>query len=217
MTPKRGRPPRSEASAETLRLQVVAAAKKLFAEESYAGLTMRKIAARVGCAPGAIYLHFPNKEALLRHVWEEELNSLDAYVQGAVDQVSTPLAKLRQACLAWVRYYERHPEEFRIMFGPQKGELARASSVPESGLGRSTETYCRSRDLLADMIRGNPGAPQDFDLAMQCLLSAIFGVVAMKNSPSQFPWYDPLKLAELSIDSILMGWGVDVRPVGDAG
>jgi AcrR family transcriptional regulator len=47
---------------EELILQV---ARGMFFEQGYYGLTMAKIAKRVGCAKGTVYLHFPCKEDLI--------------------------------------------------------------------------------------------------------------------------------------------------------
>ncbi|MFC3712902.1 TetR/AcrR family transcriptional regulator [Sphingoaurantiacus capsulatus] len=196
-----------------LRQSIIEAARRSFAEESYAGLTMRKIAARVGCTAGAIYLYFPGKEDLLRHVWEDEFANLHVYMRGAVDQTRDPIEKVRQIFLAWVRYFLQHAEDFRIMFVWQGPGVERDRVDPASSFGRSTESYQYFRTMLSEVIRDAPAAPRDLDMAMQSLLTATFGVVAMANGPSQFPWFDPEEVAETIVDSILRGWGVEVRRV----
>ena len=57
----------STRSAETLE-RIVAATRSLLAETNYGGLSMRAVATRAGITPGAIYRHFPNKQALVSHV-----------------------------------------------------------------------------------------------------------------------------------------------------
>lgn len=197
-----------------LRQEIVDAARRAFAEESYAGLTMRKIAARVGCTAGAIYLYFPSKEDLLRHVWEDEFANLHVYMRGAVDQTRDPVEKVRQTFLAWTRYFLQHAEDFRIIFTSQAPGLEREQVDPQSIFGRSTDSYIYFRNILAGVIADAPKAPRDLDMAMQTLLTSTFGVVAMANSPSQFPWFDPEELAELIVDSILAGWGIERRRAG---
>lgn len=199
------------AAGDGLRQNIIDAARRAFAEESYSGLTMRKIAARVGCTAGAIYLYFPNKEELLRHVWEDEFASLHVYMRGAVDQTRDPVEKVRQIFLAWVRYFLQHADDFRIIFGSQGPSIEREKVDPASIYGRSTDSYNYFRTMLGEVIATAPRAPKDLDMAMQSLLTATFGVVAMANSPSQFPWFDPEELAELIVDSILAGWGIERR------
>lgn len=56
--------PRKRAFLERER-QILDAAHDLFFDEGYYGLTMGKIANRIGCAKGTVYLHFPCKEDLI--------------------------------------------------------------------------------------------------------------------------------------------------------
>jgi AcrR family transcriptional regulator len=44
---------------------ILRVAREIFFEQGYYGLTMAKIAGRIGCAKGTVYLHFPSKEDLI--------------------------------------------------------------------------------------------------------------------------------------------------------
>jgi AcrR family transcriptional regulator len=57
----------AERSEATVRA-IVAAARKLFAAHGFEGTSMDDIAARAGVAKGALYHHFPSKEALFTRV-----------------------------------------------------------------------------------------------------------------------------------------------------
>ena len=52
---RRGRPPRSREQTDDIRLRVISAARTLFVQEGYAGVSMRKIAQCAGCSPAALY------------------------------------------------------------------------------------------------------------------------------------------------------------------
>lgn len=202
-----------EEPGDGLRQSIIDAARRAFNEESYSGLTMRKIASRVGCTAGAIYLYFPSKEDLLRHLWEDEFEKLHIYILGAVDQAKDPVEKVRQIFLAWSRYFIQNKEDFRIMYGWHTSNVGRRKEDRGSMFGRSTESYRYFRRILGKVIKSAPRAPADLDAAMQCLLMATFGIVAMANGPSQFPWFDPEEMAALTIDSILAGWGIQTDPL----
>jgi AcrR family transcriptional regulator len=197
-----------QSSDDGLRQSIIEAARQAFAEESYQGLTMRKIAARVGCTAGAIYVYFPSREELLRRVWAVEFEKVHVYNLGAVDQAKCPVEKVRQIFLSWVRYFLQHQDDFRIMFG---WTISSAGSDKIKTRSGPNESYDYFKKYLGDVIKDAPHAPENLDMAMQCLLTASFGIVAMANSPSQFPWFDPVELASLSIDSILTGWGVEAK------
>lgn len=204
------KPAREEANSSGLRQSIIDAARQAFNEESYSGLTMRKIAARVGCTAGTLYLYFPSKEDLLRHVWEDEFEKLHIYILGAVDQARDPVEKARQIFLAWSRYFIQNKEDFRIMYGWHTSSVHRRKEEPGSIFGRSTESYQYFRGILEEALKSAINAPKNSDAAMQCLLMATFGIVVMTNGPSQFPWFDPEDMAALTIDSIFAGWGVPV-------
>jgi len=76
---------------ETLREQrreaILEAAAEVFAEKGYQRATMREIAARVGIAPGTIYLYFRSKRDLL-------LAIADRLIGQAVDQALAQAAHL---------------------------------------------------------------------------------------------------------------------------
>lgn len=52
----------------TVRDRIEEAAKRAFSEFGYKGTTMDQIARLAGVSKGAIYLHFPSKEALFQHM-----------------------------------------------------------------------------------------------------------------------------------------------------
>ncbi|WP_308286348.1 TetR/AcrR family transcriptional regulator [Actinomycetospora endophytica] len=57
--------------AQQRRPQIVAAARRLFAQRGYDATTTREIAAAAGVSDALIYRHFPGKEALLRAIVDD--------------------------------------------------------------------------------------------------------------------------------------------------
>ena len=47
------------------RAEILDAAKQLFVEEGYAATTIRRIAAKLGISSTALYVYFPDKDAIL--------------------------------------------------------------------------------------------------------------------------------------------------------
>lgn len=62
--------------AETTRPLIREAALRLFAQNGYAAVSMRKIASEVGLQAGALYLYTPDKQTLLYELMEEHLTDL---------------------------------------------------------------------------------------------------------------------------------------------
>ena len=69
----------------SLRTKISAAAQELYLREGIEGISMRKIAERVGISAPAIYRHFKNKDELLNEIVIEGLKILEGYLGPALE------------------------------------------------------------------------------------------------------------------------------------
>jgi AcrR family transcriptional regulator len=212
---RRARRASSRETQEDLKQRIIAAAREQFRVHGYEGVSMRKVAALVGYTAGAIYRYFPDKQSLLRHVWEDDLRWHSAYVRGAVDQAKQPIEKVRQIFLAYLRYWNQHPDNFRVVFSGTSTDVTREDARHERRtFDYATDDYNTFRALLATVLADAPHAPHNADLAMQILLASVHGIIALKHSPSQFPWFDVEEMGSIAVDSILSGWGAPAMQRG---
>jgi AcrR family transcriptional regulator len=75
---RRYKSPRRRAQADATRLDIIAAAQRLFERQGYATTTMAAIAAEAGVALKTVYLVFETKSGVLRAVWNTLLRGDDA-------------------------------------------------------------------------------------------------------------------------------------------
>jgi AcrR family transcriptional regulator len=66
-----------EEKAERSRRQVLNAALELFSRQGYRGTSVREIAEMAGVSTGAVYHHFPGKEAILNSLIDEYLRATE--------------------------------------------------------------------------------------------------------------------------------------------
>jgi len=100
-----------------LRDELLAAATTLLVETGSAdAVTIRAVAALAGCAPPSVYLHFPDKDALVFAVSQQQFLRLDEAVEAAADAHTDPLDRLRARARAYVRFGLDHPEHYRVLF-----------------------------------------------------------------------------------------------------
>lgn len=203
-------------SQEALRVTIIDAARRLLREGGIQAVSMRNVADKVGCTAGALYRYFPDKQNLLLYVWEDDMRYLAEYVRGAVDQTDDPIEKIRQTFLGYLRYWEQNPESFSNLFAPVTAAFDRSSTPDMFPATGSTALYFDMRDLLEGLLKGKKTAPQDPDLAMQCLLCTVHGCMAMRVSASHFPWFKLQDIARVAIDSTLAGWGLVKSPATEA-
>jgi len=109
-------PTRLRLPTETRQAEIIEAALHLAAQRSPALITTGEIAGAVSLTQGAVFRHFPSKDAIWLAViaWVERnlLRSLEAAAQEAAD----PMAALQAVFMAHVGFVVRHPGVPRVIF-----------------------------------------------------------------------------------------------------
>ena len=105
---------RKERYRSELRAETLSAARELIRQEGYQGLTIRKLAQRMGCSPMALYSYFADKQALLAALALEGFEKVAKRFDSTVHR--DPLAAVRRILLDYIAYAEEHPNEYRILF-----------------------------------------------------------------------------------------------------
>ena len=85
------------------RVSIIVAARELFGELGYEGTSIDAILRRAGMARGALYHHFPTKEALFDAVLDAEVASIAKASTAAARAAGDPVESLRAGCGAWLR------------------------------------------------------------------------------------------------------------------
>lgn len=99
---------------ETTQAALVAAARHLFLEKPYAEVSTPEVAAAAGMTRGALYHHFPDKEALFRAVVEAESAAVAAEIERAAPLSRSPVAALVRGGEAFLAA-TREPGRVRLL------------------------------------------------------------------------------------------------------
>jgi AcrR family transcriptional regulator len=81
--PKKTLAPKQARSRESVE-RLMKAAREILNEKGIEGATVPRVAARAGLSPGSVYRRFPDKDALMRAVILQTLESLDASTASAL-------------------------------------------------------------------------------------------------------------------------------------
>ena len=85
------------------------AAERIMSKAGFAGATMQDIAAAAGCAVGTLYLHFKNKDELLRGLLLKHGKPLAEEMNALAESPAEPLEKLRHFVTSHLRWAHDHP------------------------------------------------------------------------------------------------------------
>lgn len=187
---------------------ILEAARELFVELGYEGVSLRKVATKIGYSATTIYLHFADKEALFHELCGQDFARLAAAFQGLVS-IADPRERLVACGRAYIEFAVAHPKHYRLMFMTE----ASVPLIQEAIECRSTpdeNAYLFLRVLVEECMREGAFRSDltDVDLIAQTLWAAVHGVAALQITAcrdNSIPWRDfPLR-REALLDSITQG------------
>jgi AcrR family transcriptional regulator len=211
---------RREREREELRTKILEAARQLFASEGYAAVTMRKIAQRIEYSPTAIYLHFKDKEAVLRELCDTDFGALaDRFA--AIARIADPRQRLVATGKAYAEFGLTHPNHYRLMFMTPHPPLGYQESAIERG-NPEQDAYAFLRGMLAEAQAAGQlrSGLDDLDLLTQVVWAGIHGVVSLeiaKHNDDWVDWRPAAERVELMIDFLARGLWRDGEPGGRGG
>lgn len=163
-------------SAEERRATTVGTVLDMAAEQNPSDITTAAIAERMGLTHGALFRHFPNKDAILQAVLAWVAQRLLARVDRAAADATSSLAALEAVFMTHVDFVAEHPGVPRMLFG----ELQRpADTLPrkmvQTLLGRYGE---RLRSLVeTGKASGELDPELDVEAAVLLFIGTIQGLV----------------------------------------
>ncbi|MBA3002918.1 MAG: TetR/AcrR family transcriptional regulator [Desulfurivibrio sp.] len=167
MTPQVKYLPASERRAVTVDTVI-----ELAAEQNPDSITTAAIAQRMGLTQGAVFRHFPNKDAILQAVMEWVAERLLFLVDKAARAAPSPLAALEAMFMAHVNFIIKHPGIPRILFG----ELQHADeTIPKRIVQTLTHQY---RERLHRLIeKGKANKELDANLDREAAAFLFIGMI----------------------------------------
>lgn len=168
--------PQSRLPTEARQAEIVAAVLHLAATQSPAHITTGDIAGELGFTQGAVFRHFPSKEAIWLAVLEWVDAELIASLERAAQEGRTPLDGLERVFMAHIRFVMAWPGVPRILFQ----DLQRPDDTPlkqrvRQLLGRYRQILARLFDAAAR--QGQVGGGLDTHAAATLFIGTIQGLV----------------------------------------
>lgn len=139
-------------------------------------ITTAAIAKRMSVTQGALFRHFPTKDAIWQAVMEWVADRLLDRIDRAAEQARSPLDAMRAVFMSHVEFVIEHPGVPRMMFG----ELQRAEGTPAKKVARMLIGHYVKRltqRLEEGKAAGQVDADADTQAAAMLFIGAIQGLV----------------------------------------
>lgn len=138
----------------------VEAVVELAAEQNPSDITTAAIAKRMRLTQGAIFRHFPTKDAIWQSVFEWVAERLLERTDKAVREAMTPLGAMKAMFATHIDFIARHPGVPRMIFG----ELQRHDDTPAKRMVTTLINRYRDRlSVLMDKGKDEGELAQDLD------------------------------------------------------
>ena len=180
---------------EGLRAAVLEAARELFVRHGYESFSMRKLAEKLGCSHGTIYLYFRNKQQLFDSLVEDSFGQLAHAMERLRQQQpgADPVWLLKEAGRIYVDFGRRNPHAYEFAFVMRRGGPVRPwKPHPAFAFLRNTIQACIEEGHFRRM---------NADTATQAMWAAVHGVTSLLIARPGFPWVPAQELIRRVIDS----------------
>ena len=202
MTVKTAKSPRKpKGSGHLRRSEILTAAQGIFAEVGYEGATVRRIADEVGVSSTAIYLHFPDKQAMLLEIAVETLRPVLADAKAmAADQTIDPRERVRRMMVAYMTTGHQHPRSYAMMIDDATREMADAEGPAHEIMA---EYHRNFRGLIGDLERQGRLKGRSTKVVSQLMWAGCHGVLALMQASPNLHWAPYEELRDGMIDTLL--------------
>jgi AcrR family transcriptional regulator len=168
-------PSASIRSRADLRQRLIDAANRVFVEEGYDSLSMRRVAQEAGCSQMATYRHFANKEALTQHLCAQLYEQFTARIYREMEAgAEGPWERLRIFISSLIRFAVDFPDHYSLIFLIRQPR----SKVPSERERLGLDFLKKVRRNVQDMLPADTPAAI-VELRLRQLMTCLHGTAAL--------------------------------------
>jgi AcrR family transcriptional regulator len=180
--------PKTEVERQQLRTLIIDAARELFVTRGVEAVTMREIAKRIGYSATSIYLHFADKEAVLRAICDTDFLALATLLKDIM-QIPDPVERIKALGYGYAEFALSHPNHYRLMFMAARPPY----DVEKSSLKQHSaeqDAYFQLKTVVTEVYSADRFKTelQDVDLIAQTIWAGIHGVCSLEINMACDKW-----------------------------
>lgn len=201
------RPRARRGEGDLLRNEILDAAGRLLAEKGDEdAVSIRMIADAVGVTPPSIYLHFPDKDALIEAVCEQRFGEFDEALEKAAASAPDPIAALQARGRAYVEFGLAHPEHYRVIFMTRhERTMEMADLTSASGATAGARAFGHLVEAVVRAVESGAIVTADPLATSIVLWTGFHGLVSLLISEPGFPWPPVDSLVEAVLTTQIEG------------
>ena len=185
--------------------KILESAQAILTAEGIANLSMRKIAADIGCKAPSIYYHFKNKDALIHALIDEGHRLLHQDLVDALREDVSPLDNLETNLRTFITFCLDNPLYYEIMYLMRSSEV---STYPKE-LFRKARRAAEPSDLIMKQCQElGLICPGDLTIPAAATRVMLHGFVAIVLTRRFDRRIDQDQVLEHTMDRILLGLGI---------
>jgi AcrR family transcriptional regulator len=163
-------------------------------------VTLRAVAREVGISAPSIYLHFPDREAIVEAVVDGAFADFNSAIEDAVDVAiaagADPRERVRAGCAAYLQFAAERPNRYKLLFERQ---YRIGADVPDVQVGAGFELLVRA---IEDCVAAGMSASTDPARDATAIWLAIHGYATLPARLPMFPWPEADALLDRIVDGL---------------
>ncbi len=180
--------PKTEFERQQLRTLIMDAARELFVSRGVEAVTMREIAKRIGYSATSIYLHFADKEALIRAICDTDFLALADALKNNL-AITDPVERMLAFGRGYAQFALNYPNHYRMMFMTEHPPCDPAHSCIQQN-NAEQDAYFQLKTVINEVFLAGKFKSdlKDPDLIAQTVWAGMHGVCALQISMANDIW-----------------------------
>lgn len=168
---------RKEKQKTEIRKMILDASMKLFVEQGFENVSIRKIADLIEYSPTTVYLYFKDKDEILFNLHELGFQKMAVYNEGLWD-IKNPLLRLHKMGENYIKFGLTHPEFYDIMF-IQRSPMITIEKSADCEWKSGDVTLGRLKDTIREAMDKGLIVKGDVDAVSMTIWSMVHGLVSL--------------------------------------
>jgi AcrR family transcriptional regulator len=198
----RGRPIRSAQQIEHMKARIAEIAYAIFVRDGFEAVSMRRLAAEVGCTVMTVYKYYPRKIDILQALWARVFGILFDELDRIAAAQTNAVERLKAVAIGYVQFWLDRRDHYFLVFMSSNVDQADVSIFV------GDDALLARFDIFRQGISGAISADisdKDLTLKSELLICALNGVSQNLITISGYPWTDPATLIVAAVDAVIDG------------